>query len=74
MGQVIMNIMFDYVEYTEIEDILTSIKNNIISENGILKENKKSTQKPADDQLANQQNYVACFTNIYNLINIYLKP
>ena len=33
--------------------------------------NKKSTSKPSDVQLINQTNYMACFTNIYDLINIY---
>ena len=71
IGQVVINIIFDYVEYEDIADILTSIKENITADNGILAVNKKSTSKPSDVQLINQTNYVACFTNIYDLINIY---
>ena len=71
LGQVVMNIMFDYVEYEDIASILTSIKNNITGTNGLLVVNKKSSSKPQADQLLNQSNYVACFVDIYNLISIY---
>lgn len=71
LGQVVMNIIFDYVEYEDIADILTSIKENITADTGILATNKKTSSKPVADQLINQTNYVACFTNLYDLINIY---
>ncbi len=71
LGQVVMNVIFDYVEYEDIADILTSIKENITADTGILATNKKSTSKPQEEQIISQTNYIACFTNLYDLINIY---
>lgn len=71
LGEVVMNIIFDYVEYADITEVLTSIKTRIAGTNGILASNRLNTSLSSTEQSTRQTNYIACFTELKSLMDIY---
>lgn len=67
LGEVVIDIMIDMIDVDEISDILTSIKQTVTSDTGILKSNRSTGTEDANKK----QKYVACFTDLYQLSTIY---
>lgn len=71
LGEVVMGIIFDYVEYPDIADVINSIKNTIVGNNGILINNKLNPNLNNETQLVKKANYVGAFTELKELMDIY---
>ena len=71
LGEVVMGIIFDYVEYPDIVDVINSIKNTIVGNNGILINNKLNPNLNNETQLVKKANYVGAFTELKELMDIY---
>ncbi len=71
LGEVVMGIIFDYVEYPDIADVINSIKNTIVGSNGILINNKLNPNLNNETQLVKKANYVGAFTELKELMDIY---
>lgn len=70
LGEVVMGEMLDQIDYEDLATIITSLKENIIADTtGIMPSNRKPTDASKVEQAQNK--YVACFTDLYVLVDIY---
>lgn len=72
LGDIVMNEILDQADYEDLTDVVESLRNNILDETqGILIVNRKQTNLNATGLAQLKTNYISCYTDLYELIDLY---
>lgn len=72
LGELVIGEMLSQVDYEDLNDVVYSLKTHVATgPNALLTLNRKVTASDAFTISQQKARYVACFTDIYELINIY---
>ena len=72
LGELVIAEMLSKVDYPDLADVVESLKQNVaLGTTALLTANRKETVTDAYTMSLQKARYVACFTDIYQLMNIY---